>query len=369
MTEHLAAIGSKKTYAQEMKPCEACGHDGFRPLLRRGRIGRQGEYGSLLTQVCERCGFKMQNPRYEDAFYQDYYQQLYREVAFGGARPSDEYVTEQKTRGAGVLAWVKSFGVPPGCMLDHGCASGATMIPWIEAGWRAVGVDPHRPSVETGRNDLDLDVHVGAGEDLPFQDGEFDLVLSLGSLEHVYDFKLAMNELRRVLKPQGVLIIRWRTEVIFGSPLEYYNHNHYRFFTPKTWNLALARYGFAPIGETKQPLERLLNYSYLAARREDVVQPDAVAKLLASGQGEDAGSVVAGLENLAADYFRRCNLLLAEAEKLGRDPDRIADAIRGGRIEWRINANFDNARIVGRALMEAERFITEYKSGALLGAA
>ena len=70
--------------------------------------------------ICGRCGFKMQNPRFEDQFYIDYYDELYRAVAFGATKPSPEYVEQQKQRGAGVLAWVNEHGVQPGVMLDHG---------------------------------------------------------------------------------------------------------------------------------------------------------------------------------------------------------------------------------------------------------
>ena len=37
-----------------------------------------------------------------------------------------------------------------GTMLDHGCASGGTMLGWLEKGWNCKGLDPHKPSVEAG---------------------------------------------------------------------------------------------------------------------------------------------------------------------------------------------------------------------------
>jgi SAM-dependent methyltransferase len=39
---------------------------------------------------------------------------------------------------------------------------------------------------------------------LPFADGEFDLVVSFGVLEHVHDDQASLQEIRRILKPGGV---------------------------------------------------------------------------------------------------------------------------------------------------------------------
>jgi SAM-dependent methyltransferase len=48
---------------------------------------------------------------------------------------------------------------------------------------------------------------VGAAEHLPFDDGAFDGALMLGVLEHVADSHRALSEARRVLRPEGVLLV------------------------------------------------------------------------------------------------------------------------------------------------------------------
>jgi ubiquinone/menaquinone biosynthesis C-methylase UbiE len=42
---------------------------------------------------------------------------------------------------------------------------------------------------------------------LEFQDGEFDVVYSFHALEHIHDDRLAVSEMKRVLKPDGLLCI------------------------------------------------------------------------------------------------------------------------------------------------------------------
>ena len=88
--KHYALL--KKRYTSALLPCELCNYDKFLTLQTFGRVAEPGVYGELVISACERCGFKMQNPRYEDAFYEEYYKELYRNVAFGDVTPSDLYL-------------------------------------------------------------------------------------------------------------------------------------------------------------------------------------------------------------------------------------------------------------------------------------
>ena len=263
----------------------------------------------------------MQNPRYEDAFYVDYYEAMYREVAFGALAPSATYIEQQKRRGAGVLAFVQEHGIEPGKMLDHGCASGATMLAWRDAGWTVSGIDPHRPSVESGRA-LGLDIEIGVGESLPFERRELrSHSLSLGSTEHAYDLGRTMREAWRVLKPGGHLMIRWRSNQIFGSPLEYYNHNHYRFFSPNTWQLCLERYGFSIAATTDRKLEGWDSYElHFGAPGGGDRRRRHSERVLAAGVKDNAEAELAEVTRLRRAYYERCKAFLAFADANRGDP-------------------------------------------------
>ena len=52
-----------------------------------------------------------------------------------------------------------------------------------------------------------LEVLRGSGSELPFPDDTFDLVALLDTIEHIPDELAVLNEVRRVLKPDGRLII------------------------------------------------------------------------------------------------------------------------------------------------------------------
>lgn len=92
-----------------------------------------------------------------------------------------------------------------GRTLDLGTGTGRN-LPLLPAGARAVGVDPYVWNLRRARRRAPGVALVRArGEALPFKDGAFDVVLSGLVLCSVDDPAAALGELRRVLRPGGVL--------------------------------------------------------------------------------------------------------------------------------------------------------------------
>lgn len=360
----------KEKYQKFTCPCEICGGEQSKTYQRYGRVAEPGVYGDMPISICEDCGFKMQNPRFEDGFYIDYYESLYRAVAFGATRPSDEYIAQQKSRGKKVLQFVKERleksgrSLANGTMLDHGCASGATMLGWRDDGWTTHGIDPHGPSVKEAKL-LGLDVEVGAGEELPFEDEKFDLVLSLGSTEHSYNLEKTMREINRTLKTNGLLIIRWRSDEIFGSPIEYFNHNHYRFFTRNSWRLCLKRFGFKADVMSNERVEGWDSYEYIIAskiRKND--QEITSAGLLEGEILDDPEVELDQIRTLRKDYYDRCKRFITLSEEFNDRPDALIDYVRSSNssLKWGWLGG-KPVEVVARALKEANIYICEYESG------
>ena len=71
------------------------------------------------------------------------------------------------------------------------------------------------------------------GDNLPFKDNSFDVVLSLAVLEHVKNPWIHANEMIRVLKPGGTVY----AEVPFLQPYHGYPHHYYNMTTAGLQNL------------------------------------------------------------------------------------------------------------------------------------
>jgi SAM-dependent methyltransferase len=74
-----------------------------------------------------------------------------------------------------------------------------------ELGVEVVGVDQSEGMVAE-QHKRGIDARVGDVQDLPFEDGEFDVAVAAWMLYHVSDLDRGLAELSRVLKPDGVLV-------------------------------------------------------------------------------------------------------------------------------------------------------------------
>ena len=87
-------------------------------------------------------------------------------------------------------------------ILDVGCDCGFLIRELAKVCKSAVGTDIRNTGLGCGYIFIQANCH-----DLPFEDKSFDLVMSLGVLEHVSDYKKAITEMKRVLKPDGYLFL------------------------------------------------------------------------------------------------------------------------------------------------------------------
>ncbi|OGH14330.1 MAG: hypothetical protein A2687_01740 [Candidatus Levybacteria bacterium RIFCSPHIGHO2_01_FULL_38_26] len=91
-------------------------------------------------------------------------------------------------------------------ILDAGCGPGAALV-YLSKFGDVVGVDISDDALKFAKKRGK--VVKGDVSDLPFKDETFDVVVCLDVLYHKWvDLKKALSELKRVLKPGGVLLIR-----------------------------------------------------------------------------------------------------------------------------------------------------------------
>lgn len=92
--------------------------------------------------------------------------------------------------------------------LSVGCAIAAELQPLKKRGFITAGLDPERSFLLEGKAKDNADNFIQAiGEMIPLRDGCFDIVLLFEVLEHVIKPEAVLEEIRRVLKLNGILVL------------------------------------------------------------------------------------------------------------------------------------------------------------------
>ena len=93
-------------------------------------------------------------------------------------------------------------------VLDVACGGGYLLMEAERAGLEAHGIDIAQAAIDRAKTFAPKSNLVrGDAENLPYEDGHFDIVTCLGSLEHFLSPPKALEEMRRVLKPAGRAVI------------------------------------------------------------------------------------------------------------------------------------------------------------------
>lgn len=130
-------------------------------------------------------------------------------------RSEYHYAVFEYWRSAKLLRYLERAGVTRlGRVLDDGCGSGGMTVSIAEEAHFAVGIEPTErvvgagPKLAVERRVQNLQFVRADGHDLPFEDRSFDLALSHAVIEHVADPPRYLRELKRVLKPGGLLFLQ-----------------------------------------------------------------------------------------------------------------------------------------------------------------
>ena len=97
---------------------------------------------------------------------------------------------------------------PGDAVLDVACGLGEWLLVCREVGADVYGVDLSEQAIAACKRHLvDGEFHAVPAENLPFEDGKFDLVSCLGSLEHFVEPVVSLKEMARVAKDNARFLI------------------------------------------------------------------------------------------------------------------------------------------------------------------
>lgn len=137
-----------------------------------------------------------------------------------------------------------------GKLLEIGSSLGFLSKFFRDDGWDVTGLDPDPMHSWHAREVLKIPVHTCILPDAKFADEQFDAVLMMHVIEHVPDPKDTLREIRRILKPGGVLVMETpRYDSLAFALLRHRERSvscdgHIFFFTTKTLERVSRDAGF-----------------------------------------------------------------------------------------------------------------------------
>lgn len=93
-----------------------------------------------------------------------------------------------------------------GNLLDIGCGKGEFLNICNQAKWNVIGVDSNEQNRENARKNFSFEVR-GLEEIIKLKDSSFEIITMWHSLESIPNLRETVNELKRLLKPKGVIIV------------------------------------------------------------------------------------------------------------------------------------------------------------------
>lgn len=152
----------------------------------------------------------------------------------------DDVAMEHLARYAFCIPHVKNKIV-----LDLGCGEGYGVHLLAQHAEKVVGVDMDKVSIEHaidkyGRNNTEFiltDI-----TKLPYANAIFDIVISFETIEHIDTHEKMMEEVKRVLKPDGVFIISTPDKVNYSINRNYTNPYHKKELTRDEFSSLLKKF-------------------------------------------------------------------------------------------------------------------------------
>jgi SAM-dependent methyltransferase len=147
-------------------------------------------------------------------------------------------------------------------LLDVGCGEGRHSITaYLLKKVSTIGLDLSLKDLSTAQQrytdfhqpeqtDKNLCFISGRGQELPFADHQFDKVICSEVLEHIHDYHSVLNEIKRVLKPGGILGIsvpRYFPEWVCWMLSAAYHEvegGHVRIFNARKLQVSIEALGF-----------------------------------------------------------------------------------------------------------------------------
>jgi len=231
----------------EQVRCALCGADDTRPVA---------EIDALHIVRCRQCGLVYVNPRYPEGLLQEIYTEQYYDhdgirngLEFFGY---DDYLADEQNIKLTFRKRLKIIELltRKGRLLDVGCATGFFLDLARSQDWEVLGSEVSEFSARYARERFGLDVRLGTLRQLHLDAASLNAVTMWDVIEHVVDPLAELQEVQRILRPQGILSVitpdagSWMARLL-GRRWEEFRRvrEHIYFFSRRTMGDMLRKAG------------------------------------------------------------------------------------------------------------------------------
>jgi 2-polyprenyl-3-methyl-5-hydroxy-6-metoxy-1,4-benzoquinol methylase len=189
-------------------PCPLCESPEWASaaVLQDRLLGIDGEFRMVR---CLDCGLHYLNPQPTQAELVRYYPEEYDPFALPAPGRLSAWQRRSLSYGLRKRCRAVTRYKEAGRLLEVGCATGLFLDAMRASGrWLVQGVEVSEPAVRQAREQFGLDVYHGSLEEAGLPTAVYDAVAMWDVLEHVPQPRETVREVRRVLKPDGVFVLR-----------------------------------------------------------------------------------------------------------------------------------------------------------------
>jgi len=234
-------------------PCPLCESQKWVPayVLQDRLMGIEGEFRMVR---CLDCGLHYLNPQPTQEELVRYYPADYDPFALPAPGRLSLWQRLSLRYGLRKRCQAVTRHKEAGRLLEVGCATGLFLDAMRATGrWQVEGVDLSETAVRQAREQFGLEVFHGTLEAARFATASYEAVAMWDVLEHVPNPKETVREVRRVLKPDGVFILRvpvldgWDRRLFGPLWVGWDAPRHLTVFSRQTLELLLTQAGLRTV--------------------------------------------------------------------------------------------------------------------------